>query len=244
MSTVRISDVQRVRELVLSDESTRNALSIESVATMHRAIAEASLDPEINVVLIRGEGYGFSSGADRRELLHSSGAAGDRGFVLRGSSPMFALRDAISDSPVVVIAAVHGFAVGGGFALALACDLVSAAEDAEFWLPELQDGLLPVGPLAEIVDLVGRLVALDLLLGGSRLSARDALAAGLANRVFPSGEFLDRTREWAASIANLDRTTVGLTKQLLRRRAHPHRAETLSAAADAYTISKLLAPDR
>lgn len=240
MTELIVTDHGPVRHITFSGVATRNAFSTETVQELDALVRESGDLRDISVLVLSGAGPGFSSGADMRQVRSADAARHDTGdFVRRAMSPTFELRETIRTSQLVVIAAVHGFAVGGGFALALACDLVVAADDASFWLPEVTDGLVPTGPTAELTGLLNRQLALDLLIGDRRLTAAEAQAMGLVTRVYPTAEFLDRAMEYAQNIGHRDRTTVGMTKQLLRRTTQPHRAEVLAAATDTYTISKL-----
>ena len=240
MSAVTAADGNGVRTLTICRPEVRNALSREVVDTLLTSLCDVDLAGEVGAVVLTGAGDTFSSGADLREVgsARSTSAAG---FVVQPLTPLFQLREAIRTCPLVVIAAVNGPAVGGGFSLAMACDFVVASDQASFWLPEVARGLVPVGPVAELVELVGRQRAFDLLVNGLRLSADEACSLGLVTRVSLASQFVAEYTRFAAEIAGKDRLTLALTKRLLRRTTGRDRAEALAAASDTYAISKLAA---
>jgi enoyl-CoA hydratase/carnithine racemase len=238
VSTVTVTESGGVRTLTICRPEVKNALSRGVIDALLASLRQASLSGDVGAVVLTGAGDTFSSGADLREVR--SGRPATPASLATGSlTPLFQLREEIRVCPLVVIAAVNGAAVGGGFSLAMACDFVVASEQASFWLPEVAQSLVPVGPVTELLELVGRQRALDLLMNGVRLTAEEARSLGLVCRVSPAATFVTDWRQFAADIAGRDRLTLALTKRLLRRSADRNRSELLEAASDIYAISKL-----
>jgi enoyl-CoA hydratase/carnithine racemase len=238
VSVVTAADGNGIRTLTIRRPEARNALSREVIDTLLASLRDVDLADEVGAVVLTGAGDTFSSGADLHEVS-SARPTSAAGFVAQSLTPLFQLREAIRTCPLIVIAAVNGPAVGGGFSLAIACDFVVASDQASFWLPEVARGLVPVGPVTELIELVGRQRAFDLLVNGLRLSADEACSLGLVTRVSLASQFTAEYTRFAAEIAGKDRLTLALTKRLLRRSTGRDRAEAIAAASDTYAISKL-----
>jgi enoyl-CoA hydratase/carnithine racemase len=167
---------------------------------------------------------GFSSGADLRELYAASlglstaeRVSGVRTFLER----VHRVLNAIDASPLTTIAAVHGVTFGGGFELALACDLIIADKMARFCFPELRLGLIPgFGGIPRLRRDVGNAVVRDLLLTGRSINAAKAMAAGLVSQVAAEGEALRVARATAAQAGKFDRATSAVAKRFLKPIPH------------------------
>ncbi len=163
---------------------------------------------------------GFSAGADLRELYHRvqelpSGQrlAGLRDFLER----IHRVFDAIDDSPLTTIAAVHGVCFGGGFELALTCDLIVADKMARFCFPELRLGLIPgFGGIPRLKRDLGNGVVRDLLLTGRSINATKAQAVGLVSQVVAEGEALPVARSTAAQLKKFDAHTAATAKRFIK----------------------------
>jgi enoyl-CoA hydratase len=170
------------------------------------AMQELRADRELGCVIITGAGRAFCAGMDLKEM--GSGTPRDQGNVTFIS--------VIEDMEVPVIAAVNGFAITGGFELVLACDIVVAAENAQFADTHARVGVMPGGGMsARLPRAVGIRKAKELSLTGNYLSARDAERLGLVNRVTPSGQALVAAREIAGQILSADPTVVRQMKRLI-----------------------------
>ena len=202
-----------VLTLTLNRPDQRNALNRELIDALHTAVAEADLDPEVRVLVLRGAGPDFCAGADLSELL----ASADRPLpeneadALRLGELLLAFRRI----PKPVIGAVHGSAVARGCGLATACDLVLASSEARFGYPEIQRGFVPAMVLTLLRRSVGEKVAFDLVTTGRQLSAEEACAAGLVSRVTSSETFETEVASVCATLAGASATAMGLTKKLL-----------------------------
>lgn len=176
-----------------------NALSVgvlEQLAGVVRGLAE---DFRVRAIVLRGAGSGFAAGGDIEELL-----AVPADQALEYARRVQESLSALATCPKPTIAAVHGFALGGGTELALACDMRVAADDALFGLPETQLGLIPgVGGTFRLRELVGRGRAKALIMSGRTIKAAEALSIGLVDAVVPrenlEGEARRRARWFAAS---------------------------------------------
>ena len=175
-----------------------NALNAATVAELGGVFADLKADDSVRVVILTGAGEkSFVAGADISELAAQSPASAH--IVARNGQAAFA---AIERLGKPVIAAVNGFALGGGCELAMACTLRLAAETARFGQPEVNLGLIPgYAGTQRLPRLVGKGVALDLLLTGRLVKADVALAIGLVNRVVPAAELMAAARALAAELA-------------------------------------------
>lgn len=184
------------------------------------ARAEAAAD-DVSALIIYSElKAGFSAGADLRELFHRSQEtptaerlAGLRDFLRR----IHRVMNAIDASPLTTIAAVHGVTFGGGFELALACDLIIADKMARFCFPELRLGLIPgFGGIPRLKRDLGNAVVRDLLLTGRSINAQKALGVGLVSQVAAEGEALRVARSTAAQLKKFDRATSTAAKRFIK----------------------------
>jgi enoyl-CoA hydratase len=182
MSFILLEKSERIAWVTLNRPDKLNALNNQVLQDLEAVFADLEQDPEVGVVVVTGAGEkAFVAGADISELK-SLDAASARVQALRGQ----AVFQRIESMPKPVIAAVNGFALGGGCELALACHIRIASENARFGLPEVSLGIIPgYGGTQRLPRLVGKGVALDLILSGEMLPAADALRIGLVSRVFP-----------------------------------------------------------
>ena len=198
--------------LTIDRPAARNALSPELVSALRAALTEAEANPAVRVVVLTGAGERiFSAGGD---LGASIGEGTLAGHALRRAYG--GLLEALAASPLPIVARVNGHALGGGLGLVLACDLAVAVDSAELGTPESDLGLFPMMVLAWLQRHVGRKRALELLLGGDRLKAEEALRWGLVNRVVPRAELDGATRALAARLAGKSRAVLGLGKAAFR----------------------------
>jgi enoyl-CoA hydratase/carnithine racemase len=186
------------------------------------------------LILHSGQKAGFSAGADLRELYEqsqkmdaSSAEKGVRAFLER----IHAVLNRLDTSPLTTIAAVHGVCFGGGFELALACDLIVADKMARFCFPELRLGLIPgFGGIPRLKRDVGNGVVRDLLLTGRSINATKGLSVGLVSQVAAEGEALRLARSAAAQTTKFDRETAAAAKRFIK----PLPAEDLRREIDLF----------
>ena len=174
-----------------------NALNFQLFTELNEAIKLIELDREIKAVILTGAGEkAFAAGADIKELHDSDDITGVH-FSQYGSKVMLRLENLRKP----VIAAVNGFALGGGCELAMSCHIRFASENAKFGQPEVNLGIIPgYGATQRLPRLVGRAKALELILSGNMIDAYEAEKIGLVNKVFPQNELIPKTIEFVQNI--------------------------------------------
>lgn len=209
MSTLIVEKQDRIAWVTLNRPEKLNALNSELLKELDCTFAGLEQDPEVAVVVLTGAGEkAFVAGADIAELRDLD-SAGARLQALRGQ----AVFQRIEDMPKPVIAAVNGFALGGGCELALACHVRIASETARFGLPEVSLGVIPgYGGTQRLPRIVGKGVALDMILSGEMVGAADALRTGLVSRVFPAAELRAGAEKLARTM--LSRSPLALRQAL------------------------------
>jgi enoyl-CoA hydratase/carnithine racemase len=209
---VRVEVAGRVATVTLNRPEALNAISTELAVALAEAVEPLATDPGVRAVVLTGAGErAFCVGADlkQRAGLDDHGWFVQREAFRRGFA-------AVRRCPLPTVAAVSGFALGGGTELAISCDLVVAADDAIFGLPEVRLGLVPAGGGTQLlVRRVGRSAARDLVLTGRRVRADEARRLGLADRVVPTGEVLAAATALAAELAGNAPTAVRMAKWAL-----------------------------
>ena len=226
MSSVLTTDRQdHTLVLTLSDPATRNTLSPQACAAGVEALETAEASDEIRCVVLRGDGAHFCAGGDLNRLrgtrMRDDGGGPD---AQRASIDQFhAFVEALRALPKPVIAAVEGYAAGGGFSLALACDLVVAADDARFVMSYGRVGLSPDGGGSwQLAQRLPRALALQLIWLAEPVGAAQMQQWGLVNRVVPSGEALAEALRLARQLAQLAPNAIASAKELVD--AAPTRA--------------------
>ena len=198
--------------LTLDRPDKRNALSSALIEELLKALERAEFDGGVRVVVIKGAGKDFCAGADLEELLASADKdpAENEASALR----LGAVFQAIRRLPKPVVAVVQGRALAGGCGLATACDLVLAADSAQFGYPEIQRGFVPAMVMAMLVRQVGEKRALDLTGTGRLLSAAEAMSLGLVTQVIRTPDLGPRTSDIIEQLSAVSLTAYALTKQL------------------------------
>ena len=210
-----------VVELAL-DRAPANEIGLPMLEDLERFIsALPALEAKASsLILHSSQKAGFSAGADLRELYEQakkmdahSAAKGIRAFLER----IHAVLNRLDTSPLTTIAAVHGVCFGGGFELALVCDLIIADKMARFCFPELRLGLIPgFGGIPRLKRDIGNSVVRDLLLTGRSINATKGLSVGLVSQVASEGEALRVARLTAAQTTKFDRATSAAAKQFIK----------------------------
>jgi enoyl-CoA hydratase len=188
-----------VAVLTINRPQVLNALNTQTLDELRRAVLDVKHDAGVRAVVITGAGEkSFVAGADINELAVQSPAQGKE-HALRGQHVF----DLIENMGKPVIAAINGYALGGGCELAMACTLRVAADTAKLGQPEINLGIVPgYGATQRLPRLVGKGVALDLLLTGRQITAQDALQIGLVNRVVAASSLMTEVRALAAELAS------------------------------------------
>ncbi|MEM8862868.1 MAG: enoyl-CoA hydratase-related protein [Chloroflexota bacterium] len=183
-----------------------NALSPELMDETMSALEAFDADPEIGCMLVTGNERAFAAGADIKEMATAT-------VVKMNQSSFISQWDRFRNVKKVVIAAVSGFALGGGCEFAMACDMIIASESAKFGQPEINLGIIPgAGGTQRMTKAVGKALAMDICVNGRFLSAAEAEKFGLVNRVFPQEVMLDEAIKFAAGIADRAQIAVQAAK--------------------------------
>jgi 2-(1,2-epoxy-1,2-dihydrophenyl)acetyl-CoA isomerase len=220
-----------VAVLCLNRPRSRNAITLQMAKELEEALALVAQSPGVGALIVTGAGGGFCSGADLEELataVSREALVSDLAHLVHQSLTV------LRSLPIPVIAAVNGPAAGGGFSLALSCDLVVAGESSRFSAGYLRVGLTPdAGSSYWLPRLVGSRRATELLLLGRVLNASEALQWGLINSIEADANVLAAARTWATTLAHGPRAAVCDTKRLLERTWHHTLAEQLDAERQA-----------
>jgi enoyl-CoA hydratase/carnithine racemase len=198
VSLVEVRTDDNVATITLSRPEALNAISGEMANVVADTLLRAAADPSIWVVILAAEGEkAFCVGADLKERNRLDDAGWLRNRVL-----MRGMFDTLRQMPQPTVASVFGHALGGGFELALSCDLIVASDDAVFGLPEVRVGILPGGGGTQILARkVGIARAKDLVLTARRITAEEARAMGLVSRVVPRADLSGATLEMAREVS-------------------------------------------
>jgi len=200
-----------VEVLTLDRQDVLNALSPQMMDALASALAAAAVDPAVRAIVLTGAGRAFCAGADIRAMLEMD-VDGARVFAERGH----ALANGIEASPVPVIAAVNGYALGGGCELALACDIRLASDSARIALPEVSLGILPGwGGTQRLARATTIGFAKEMILTGRQVTADEALARGLVNAVHGGEDLVDQAVSVGERIATRSPAGVARAKRLI-----------------------------
>ncbi|MBN1272164.1 MAG: enoyl-CoA hydratase/isomerase family protein [Candidatus Aminicenantes bacterium] len=195
---LEVKKQDRIGWITINRPEKLNALNSETIKELQEAFVSYQKDPEVSVVILTGSGEkAFVAGADIGELAGLDAAAG-REYVLKGQE----LSRIIENFDKPVIAAVNGYALGGGTELALACHIRIASDNAKMGQPEVKLGLIPgYGGTQRLARLVGKGLAMELILSGKTIDAAEALRIGLVNAVVSLDELKGACEKLAASMA-------------------------------------------
>ena len=196
--------------VVIDRPSHANAYTQDMLNDLEACIEVANQEDQIRAIVITGSGNKvFCAGADRSEINNRNW----RSVLNLKSASVF---KKIRESSKISIAAINGAAVGGGFELAISCDLRIAQSKAQFWLPEPEFGLLPAAAATHLLPkYIGMFRAKDLILGGARWTADDALKAGLLSEVCDEARLTECVMEWVQRIQKRHPDAIRIGKQIL-----------------------------
>lgn len=205
--TILTEQADGVALITLDRPKALNALNLQVLNDVTTAAAAFDADDEVKVIVITGSEKAFAAGADIKEMK-------DLDFATAYKADWFAGWTRLTDVRKPVIAAVSGFALGGGCELAMMCDFIVAAESAKFGQPEINLGVLPgMGGSQRLTRAVGKAKAMDMCLTGRMMGAAEAESAGLVSRVVPTGDLLDEVHTIAAAIAGKSRIASAMVKE-------------------------------
>jgi len=212
--TVIVEKDGAIAVVTLNRPQSLNALSYALVKDLSLAMQELDEDDEVRVIIVTGGEKVFAAGADIKEMA-------ERGPFDERIQERLAYRDKINRIRKPVIAAVSGFALGGGCELAMSCDIIIASETARFGQPEVNLGIIPgSGGTQRLAHVLGKHRAMELVLTGDIISAADAERFGLVNRVFPVELFLEEAKNVARKIAAKPVLAVRAAKEAVLKSAN------------------------
>ncbi len=184
-----------------------NALNANLIRELVDALGSLDRNSDVRAIVITGDDRAFAAGADIADMANSS-------VVEQMGNDQFVTWDKIRTIKKPLIAAVSGWALGGGCETALMCDLIVASETARFGQPEINIGIMPgAGGTQRLAQALGKARAMEMVLTGRHITAQEALAAGLVNRVAPLESYLEEARDLAREIASKPPLAVRLAKQ-------------------------------
>ena len=201
----------RIAVIQINRPKVLNALNLQVMDEVLSALDELEADDNIRCVIITGNERAFAAGADIKEMAEAT-------TVEMLARDQFAKWDRIRRFKKPLIAAVSGYALGGGNELAMLCDMVVASETAQFGQPEINIGVMPgAGGTQRLTRAVGKAVAMEMVLAGRTLSAKEALQYGLVNRVVPIEFYLEEARRLARQIAEKGPVALQLAKEAVNK---------------------------
>jgi len=213
--TILVDVNEGVASLSFNRPDKLNALNREMAGELRQALEEVPQDPSVRVLVLYGQGRSFMAGADITNFEGMDPLAA-RGFAQRAH----AVLSRLESLEIPVIAAVHGYALGGGLEIALACDFIYAAAGTKFGLPEITLGFIPgVGGTQRLARLVGRSLTKEIIMTGRFLDAEEARTLGLVARVFPEETLSEETGKIAQTLAKKGRMALKAAKQAVNRGA-------------------------
>ncbi|MGH7612985.1 MAG: enoyl-CoA hydratase/isomerase family protein [Gemmatimonadales bacterium] len=219
----------------LNRPDKKNAIDSAMIDGLYALLEQADLDAAVRVVVVRGAGKDFCAGMDLHELLASADRTVEqnRDAALHFGGVFLKMRAL----PKPVVAVVQGRALAGGCGLATACDLVLAAESAQFGYPEVQRGFVPALVMNMLRRCVGEKVGFDLAIG-RQLSAREAVSVGLVSRVFPDEVFDARVTEVLRTLSSISASSLALTKHQFYRLDGSSFEDGVRLSADVNAVSR------
>jgi enoyl-CoA hydratase len=204
--TILVERRGRVGLVILNRPKALNALNARLIDEIEEALSDLDADPEIAAMVLTGSEKAFAAGADIKEMLAKD-------FAAAMATDFIASWQRIAAHKKPVIAAVSGYALGGGCELALMCDIVLAADNAKFGQPEINLGTIPgAGGSQRLTRAVGKAKAMEMILTGRMMDAAEAERSGIAARVVPAADLLDEAIKLGETIATKSQAVVAMAK--------------------------------
>ena len=228
-SATTSSRASGVALVTLDRPAALNALSFDLLDDLADALDRLDADPACRAIVLTGAGSrAFAAGADIKELATQTS-------VSLHAGGRFAVWDRLARIRTPLIAAVRGFALGGGCELAMVCDMIVAGDDATFGQPEIRIGVMPgAGGTQRLARAVGQARAMELILTGRSMRANEAEAAGLVTKVVPAEATLDAALELAGQVASMPPLAVRAAKAAIRAAAEQPLSAGLAAERDSF----------
>ena len=205
--TLLVERIDSVARVTLNRPEAMNALNAALKVELIDALGQLDRDEAIGAIVLTGSAKAFAAGADIKEMQ-------DLSYMDAFLGEQFAGWDEVAGIRTPIIAAVAGFALGGGCELAMMCDFILAADNARFGQPEIKLGVLPgLGGTQRLTRLVGKSKAMEMCLTGRLMDAEEAERAGLVARVVPADKLMDEAMDSARQIASYSRPSVTMIKE-------------------------------
>lgn len=237
--TVLLSeDLETTRVLTLNRPKSLNALNDELVQSLVSAVDRANKDESVTAIVLAASGRAFSAGADLKEAATRKDHSPEEARRHAESSRAIYQLGGRTEKPV--IAAVQGYVLGGGCNLAIAADMVVAGESALFGYPEVKRGMAATLVAPGLVHRIGPKAAFEMLTLGENISAAEAKALGLINRVVPDDKILEEALAMAAALAAFDQRAVQATKRVFLRSTELSLDQSLNAAQEAALMMRTM----
>ena len=209
--TIIVTAEGKVGLITLNRTHALNALNALLIKELNRALDGFEADPEIGCIVITGSEKAFAAGVDIKEMHKKT-------FVEAYGSDFIAPFDRISHCRKPIIAAVAGYALGGGCELAMSCDIILAGDNAVFGQPEINLGIMPgAGGTQRLTRAVGKSKAMDLCLTGRMMDAAEAERSGLVSRIVPADKLMAEALAAAEKIASMSRPAAAMAKEAINR---------------------------
>lgn len=219
--TILLEQRHGVGLITLNRTQALNALNSQLISELNQALDQLERDTSIGCMVITGSEKAFAAGADIKEMV-------DLSFPQIYLDDFFSLADRIAQRRKPLIAAVSGYALGGGCELALMCDFIYCADNAKFGLPEITLGVLPgIGGTQRLTLAVGKAKAMEMCLTARQMDAKEAEQSGLVARIFSKEELLEQTLQAAEKIAQQSLPAVMMIKESVNRAFEVSLAEGL-----------------
>ena len=219
--TILLEQLNGVGLITLNRPEVLNALNNQLIIDLNQMLDQLEKDSSIGCIVITGSKKAFAAGADIKEMA-------DLSFPQIYLDDFFSLADRIAQRRKPIIAAVSGYALGGGCELALMCDFIYCADNAKFGLPEVTLGVLPgIGGTQRLTLAIGKAKAMEMCLTARQMGAQEAEQSGLVARVFSQDELLEQTLDAAEKIAQKSLTAVMMIKESINRTFEVSLAEGL-----------------
>ena len=234
MNNIKLAVSEGIALVTIDRPKALNALNSETLGELNECLKELEQRKDIRVILLTGGGQkAFVAGADISEMVNAA-PAGGRVMALLADEAFCRLENMSQ----VTIAAVNGYALGGGCEIAMACDIRIAAENAVFGRPECGHGIIPgFGGTQRLARLVGKGRAKELIFTCGRIDAQEAYRIGLANKVVPQAELLDACRAMAKTIMSKGSYAVSVAKAVINAGLDMDLANGLKMEADAFGLT-------
>lgn len=234
-SDIAVERVENWIEITITRPDKLNAIREQTAAEIMEVLLGAENDRAIRAVLIRGSEKAFCTGVDTSEQVLSEDEIYEQWRRRKRSRRVNQMFRTLPEYTKPVIAVVEGYAIGGGFELALLCDMIVAGEGAQFSLPESKLGLMPGGAGTQtLARIVGKPLAKEMLWTGRRLSAQEALEMRIVNHVTEKGAAIEKAREVIRTIGKQAPLSVMFCKQATERGYDGTLAEGMNIEADAF----------